>query len=479
MKRILIIVMFGLMINGLTLAQEGKTKPNILFIMTDQQNFFTMKAYGNHLIQTPALNKLADQSLVFQNAYVTQPVCAPSRGSLVTGLFPHNHGVINNDYALSTDILTLPEMINDSEYQSAYIGKWHLGNEVFRQRGFNTWVSMEDGYYDEYSEGNDKNKRSDYHEWLVKKGYSPNLPNNNRFSRKFASKLPIKHCKPYFLQEKAIEFLENTGNQPFVMYVSFLEPHRPYTGPLNDLYNPEEMPLPSNFNDVFDDNDPSTYRKILTKTKELYGEDEKTYKELLAKYWGLVTQVDKSVGAIMDKLENLGLSENTIVVYTSDHGSMMGAHKLVSKDVMYEESVRIPYLLKYPSLGNKHRIVRERVSQIDIVPTLLDLLGNSIPEGLDGESLLPFLNVEELYNKDVFIEWHKPNMRTVISMDGWKLVMIPNDKSLLFNLNSDPLETTNLYYKPEYKEVISVLKKKIEDWKKKTKDDQIIVELND
>jgi choline-sulfatase len=470
MKRIAIIVMLGFLINGLALAQEGESKPNILFIMTDQQSYFTMKSYGNHIIQTPALNKLADQSIVFQNAYVTQPVCAPSRGSIVTGLFPHNHGVVNNDFALSTDILTLPEMIDDSNYQSAYIGKWHLGDEIFSLRGFNTWVSMEDGYYGEYSDGKDLNERSDYHKWLVKKGYKPNLANNNRFSRKFASSLPIEHCKPRFLQEKAIEFLDSNGNEPFVMYVSFLEPHKPYNGPLNNLYDPEEIPLPSNFNDVFDDNDPSTYRKIQNKTIELYGEDEKAYKELIAQYWGLVTQVDRSVGAIMDKLEDLGISENTIVVYTSDHGSMMGAHKLVSKDVMYEESVRVPYLLKYPGIGSKQRIVRERVSQIDIVPTVLDLLGHSIPAHLDGESLLSFLNCEEQYDKDVFIEWPKPTMRTVISTEGWKLVLIPNDKSLLFNLNSDPLETTNLYYKPEYKEVINVLNGKIKEWKINTND---------
>lgn len=446
-------------------AIEQETKQNILVILTDQQNINTLKAYGNELIQAPGLNGLADQAFVFQNAYVTQPVCAPSRASITTGLYPHTHGVIDNNRPLARQFLTLPELLGAS-YRSAYIGKWHLGDEVFQQRGFDTWVSMEDGYPEEYGAGKDKNQRSDYHHWLIEKGYKPNKK-GNRFSRKFAAGLPIEHCKPSFLQENALEFLDKVGQQPFVMYVSFLEPHKPYTGPLNDLYDPDEITLPASFNNELGEDMPQGYKRKAARDIEDYV-DEQGYRELIARYWGLVTQVDLSIKAIFDRLSALDLEDNTIVVFTSDHGSMMGAHKLVSKDVMFEESVRVPLLLKAPQLSKVHQLITERVSLVDLVPTLLDLSNTPVPDNLPGKSLVPFLSGQEEYKRDVFIEW--PDIRTIITNDGWKLSLFNNDKSLLFDLNSDPFETNNLFYQAGNKEKIAELTAKIKAWQDRTND---------
>ncbi|MCK4747772.1 MAG: sulfatase-like hydrolase/transferase, partial [Bacteroidales bacterium] len=415
------------------------------------------------------------------------------RASVMTGLYPHTHGSVSNNIPLAGTVKTLPEIIGDPDYHSAYMGKWHLGNEIFPQRGFATWVSIEDNYIRYYGKDRDREARSDYHHWLVEKGYEPN--DQNRFSRSYAARLPFEHCKPKFLEEKAMAFLEKAGDDPFILYINFLEPHMPFFGPLDSLYSPDEVIMPENLNHMPGKDEPLTYQKKVRGDAKKYGNTEQEYRELRAKYWGLVTQVDISVGAILDKLDEMGLAENTIVVYTSDHGEMMGAHQMMAKGVMYEESVRIPFLLKDPRQDQSHRVIKERVSQIDIVPTVLDLMAIEIPENLQGKSLVPALRKEKFPAEDIFIEWNSredyntsadgitilanedteksessPSMRTVISKEGWKLALSNRDKSQLFNLNDDPLETTNLYYMEEHQQLIEELTRKIQEWQKLTND---------
>lgn len=467
------IVLMSFCPGGFCIDIQAKQKMNMLFIMTDQQQYFTMKAYGNNVIHTPNLDKLAANAFVFEHAYVSQAVCSPGRGTIMSGLYPHSHGVINNDLTLPVELPVLPEMLDDESYVTAYIGKWHLGDEIFAQRGFDTWVSMEDGYSAEYSPGRDLNERSDYHHWLVAKGYEPKKT-NNRFSRKYAAGLPFEHCKPAFLQENAVDFLESTNDQPFIMYVSFLEPHKPYTGPLDSLYQADEVILPGNFNDIPDSRiNPAYNQRIIERVEEEYGTSEKMYRELIARYWGLVSQVDISIGAIMEKLDALGMAENTIVVFTSDHGSMMGAHRMVAKNVMYEESVRVPLLVKDPRMKGLERRIKERISHIDLVPTLLDMLDAEAPSHLQGESLLPFLQGEVKLDRDVFVEW--PSVRTIITQDGWKLSIYKSDKSQLFNLNTDPLETNNLFYLEKHKPKVEELSGKIVSWQVLTNDTENII----
>ncbi|MHC4085543.1 MAG: sulfatase-like hydrolase/transferase, partial [Planctomycetota bacterium] len=179
-------------------------KPNLLFIWTDEQRADTMAAYGNTRIHAPNLNKLAGESMVFQKAYVTQPVCTPNRSAVMTGLWPHTSGCTENNIPLPQDIRCLPELLNDPDYRTGYMGKWHLGNEIFVQHGLEEWVSIEDGYTSYYGKERDRNKRSDYHHFLIDKGYKPDR--STKFSRSFAARRPIEHCKPSFLEMKACEF---------------------------------------------------------------------------------------------------------------------------------------------------------------------------------------------------------------------------------------------------------------------------------
>lgn len=454
-----------------------------------------MEVYGNKLIKTPYLNQLAKESFVFQKAYVTQPVSTPSRASILTGFYPHTIGLTTNNIPIPDTISCLPRLMNEAEYEYGYLGKWHLGNEIFSQKGFKTWASIEDIYSEFYSGGKDKNMRSSYHHWLLNKGYRPDQQNVNKFSREFASTLPLEHCKPAFLEEKACEFLEKNKHNPFILYVNFLEPHMPFSGPLNDMYKPEEITLPESFTDSLGKNEPIRYKLKKEKVQNNYGTTENDYRKLIGRYWGLVSQVDLSIGGILKKLKELDLDNNTIVVFTSDHGDMMGAHQLVEKSVMYQEAIRIPLLIKIPFITTKPRIIENQVSQIDIIPTLLDLLHIKNKIELQGKSLMPLVQGKSNTVDYVFIEWNPDasynpekrgsavlinekelkqiwasSTRTVIAPDGWKLCLTNNDNSQLFDLQNDPYEKNNLITNPDYNDKIALLAQKIKEWQKRTSD---------
>jgi len=466
-------------------------KPNLLFIWTDEQRADTMAVYGNHKIYTPNLDKLASQSVVFQNAYVTQPVCTPNRAAVMTGLWPHTTGCTKNNVPLPENIPCLPEILNDPDYRTAYMGKWHLGDEIFAQHGFEEWVSIEyySGYY---RKGRDKTKKPDYHYFLEGLGYKPDR--GDYFSRAFAAKRPIEHCKPKFLETKACEFLRRHRNEPFILNINFLEPHMPFFGPLDHIHSPADIDLPINFNDPLEENEPLRYRVLRECHLAQYGNDEKSFRRLISKYWGLVTQVDFSVGQILKTLEDLGLADNTIVVYTSDHGDMMGAHKMVEKCVMYEEAVKIPWLMRIPQMQCKQHIIKNPVSQIDLMPTLLDLMGAPY-DNLPGQSLVPRIKGKPFEEDHVYIQWHPAyhalrtppggskiatkeqieklynvSTRTVISPDGFKLALSDIDRNQLFNLKNDPGETTNLFDSGQHKDIIKRLTDKIHHWQQNVND---------
>lgn len=464
---------------------RAEKKPNLLFIWTDEQRADTMAAYGNRTIHTPHLNRLAGESVVFRRAYVTQPVCTPNRSAVMTGLWPHTTGCVKNNVPLPSNVPCLPELLADPDYCTAYMGKWHLGDEIFAQHGFEKWVSIEDGYSRYYSEGRDRDRRSDYHHFLVDRGYEPD--SGGKFSRGFAARRPIEHCKPAFLEMKACEFLRRHRTEPFILYINFLEPHMPFFGPLDNEHDPSEVMLPENFRDPLEANEPLRYRIIREYCRAKYGRSEGDIRALIARYWGLVTQVDRSVGAILKTLDDLGLADHTIVVYTSDHGDMMGAHHMVEKSVMYEEAVRVPWLIRVPQAS--HRVVSGPVSQIDTVPTLLDLMGRPRDAGLPGRSLVPLLKGRDVERSHVYVEWNpnsgamkvKPGgtklaskeemkhlegecSRAVISPDGWKLCLSDRDTCQLFDLGRDPGETSNLFDSGRHQDVIARLRKRIHQW---------------
>jgi arylsulfatase A-like enzyme len=482
------------------------TKSNLLFIYTDEQAFNTLEAYGNSRICMPNLNRLAEQSVVFDRAYVTQPVCTPSRSTLLTGLYPHTNGCTENNIPLSPETPCLPEMVNNGNYVTAHFGKWHLGDELYAQHGFDGWVGIEDGYNQFNSDGKDREIRSSYHHYLIKNGFAPS--NGETFGRGEAARLPEEHGKPAFLAREASRFIRKYKESPFILYVNFLEPHMPFFGPRDGQYDPEQIPLPPNF-----DSEPTDAQPLKTRVfAEAYREwgqsgmplkTPKDWRHMIANYWGLCSLIDTHIGTILDTLEESDLIDNTIVVFTSDHGDMMGSHGLIAKCVMFEEAVRVPLMIRLPGQGQRKH-VNGPVSQIDIVPTLLDLMDHPIPPHLQGKSLRELLEPGKATStRNVFIEWNGFNsgivgeasgsfrvpsalkglvsceeleaaisdpVRTVITPEGWKLNHSPRGEHELYNLSTDPGETVNLFWRKTSKPVVDRLTEEIGQWQELTGD---------
>jgi arylsulfatase A-like enzyme len=455
-------------------ARRAGDKPNLLFLWTDQQRADTMAAYGNTRYHVPSMNRLAAQSVVFDRAYVTQPVCTPSRSSVMTGFWPHQNGCIRNNIALRTDVKTVPELLADSGYRTGYMGKWHLGDEIFAQRGFQEWKAIEDGIYQSYySAGRDKSARSAYHRFLLSQGYKPDDSGNNAFSRKFATSLPVEHSKPSFLANEASRFMLQHRADPWMLYVNFLEPHTPYGSALDDLHSEEEALL-LNYPGIPTTPEPEWYKR--RRKSDAGKRDRAAFQRAARNYAGLCSLVDQALGRILWTLEATGQAANTVIVYTSDHGDMMSAHSMLAKQVMYEESIRVPHLLRVPFRNQKPMHVTHPVSHIDIAPTVLELLGRKV-DGLAGRSLVPTLEGKRP-PEDVFLEWNEdkkdsgegPSGRTCISPDGHKLVVYDTDQSLLFDRTRDPREMNNLYGRREAAAVQTRLRRKIDEFQKRTAD---------
>ncbi len=475
--------------------------PNLLFLFTDEQRADTLAAYGNTRIQMPNLNRLASESVVFDPAYVTQPVCTPSRSSIMTGLWPHTNGCTENNVPLAPDTPCLPERIERGDYATAYHGKWHLGDEIFAQHGFDEWISIEDGYRSHYREGRDRAARSSYHHFLVENGFAP--ANGEAFGRGETARFAEESSKPAFLAREASRFIRAHAAHPWILYVNFLEPHMPFFGPRDDQHAPEAIELPGNFECVPDETQPLKTRLLAEHYRRQSLASETDWRRLIANYWGLCSLVDTHVGTILDTLDACGLRDNTIVVYTSDHGDMMGSHRLLAKCVMFEEAVRVPMLVRLPGQSASRR-VRGPVSQIDLVPTLLDLLGQPVPAELSGKSLRHAVerSGDEGLEEHVCIEWNGPNnglgdvngsvqvpdwmetmapreriaaatrdpVRTVVSPDGWKLNCSPLGEHELYNLAEDPGETNNRAAEAEQRPRMQALADRLRRWQDETND---------
>src|SRR2546426_3942080 len=375
-------------------------KPNLVLFLPDQQRADTLACYGGVQVHAPNLNKLASKSVIFERTYVTHPVCTPSRSSLMTGTWPHTNGCTRNSVPLDRRFSGFPELMEDRNYRAAYIGKWHLGEEGPIGRGFDEWISTDD--------------HGDYTSFLISQSIIPDKQ-NGRFSELAISNLPIELSRPKFLEKSACEFIEKHQREPFILIVAFVEPHSPYNGPLNDEHPLNEIDLDLTATLPEADNIPLRYRlmrewqqaeAVLDRkrlpTQLFFGITPEEYRSIKQRYLGLVTLIDQSIGAVLGCLERCGLSDNTIVVHTSDHGDSLGAHHLFAKEVMFEEAARVPLLVRLP--GQKRgKIVPQPVSHIDFLPTLLDILGQQKRSECAGKSLVPLIHNEETPTENVFI----------------------------------------------------------------------------
>ena len=474
------------------------SKPNILVILTDQQRRDSLAVYGNSWIDAPNLNALGERSFVFENAYVTQPVCTPSRASIMTGLYPQTTGLIGNGIPIGDATRTIAEMVSE-DYLCAYYGKWHLGNDIIPQHGFEEWISIEDWHIGSSVTGRKEYrfKDADYNVWLRSKGVDP--PHGQSYESWAATaNLREELTQAAYVGEGGARFIREHldsqhGDRPFLLVTSFFEPHPPYTGPLNGLYDPASLPVGPAFLMR-----PETGSLVNRLRADYYlagglnplgveGGDihdtrtEEGWRRLRAQYYANVTLVDRNVGKIMRALEESGQARNTIIVFTSEHGEMAGDHGMLEKRTMYEEATRVPLFVHVPWLRGEGKTIPGSVSLVDLSPTLLDLAGDEIPEHVEGKSLLPVLVGDRtLSDNDVFLQWNgygdrdlgSPSInrmvtapwRSVVTSDRWKLNLSAADQCELYDLNTDPHEMRNLFDEPDHRDRVREMAARVRVW---------------
>ncbi len=409
----------------------GSKKPNIIYLFADQMRASAMGCMGNSEVITPHLDKLASQGVLFTNAISAQPVCSPYRANLMTGRFGHSTGVVHNDLRLPDNELLISEIWKKEGYSTGYIGKWHLGGyrenpvDKVNRRGWDYWAvrNCDHGHM-----------RPAY--WL----------------NDATEPITVKDAwEPDVQTDLAIEYIKKNKDNPFAMMVSYGPPHNPYKAPQKYLDMYKDVKLKGRLNDPEVD------------------------LERLKNYYAMVTSLDDCVGRIVESLEKAGIADNTILCFTSDHGDMLGSqgHKL--KQRPWEESINIPFIMRYP---NKIKPAKKDYlfSSVDVMPTLLDFCGATIPKNVDGQSLADLLIGKTKKEQDELFLFNthagagpKSDWRGIRTKE-WVYAFHAFGDWIMYDLKNDPNELNNLIGNPKYKAKRDELKNRLDNLRKKYKE---------
>ena len=421
---------------------EKKSKPNIIFLLTDDQRWDALGAMGNTIIQTPNMNKLANAGILFQNAYVTTSICCVSRASILTGQYESEHHINDFSTDLSQEALakTYPVLLKNAGYKLGFAGKFGVGHHPPASI-FDFWVDTEaggKGQPDYLMTGKDGNKIHD----------TDTLGN-------------------------AIQtFLDRFGksDKPFCLSVSFKAPHEQDGHPptyviqpkYKDYYKDVTIPYPVTAAPKYWDQLPDFFRTDTNfgreRWKGLFGTPE-LYQENVKNYYRLITGVDDVVGDMMKKLSKLGIDKNTIIIIMGDHGMFLGEHGMEGKWYGYEESIRVPLLIYNPNLPDKikHYRARQIALNIDIAPTILKMAGVPVPKEMQGVNLISLLENKLPERKDFFYQHYFlggpriPRVEGVVTKNFKYMNYIEHNYEEVYDIKHDPHETTNLATNPNYK----------------------------
>jgi arylsulfatase A-like enzyme len=430
--KVMVQVVMGLaLLRPFTLEAQ---KPNIVYILTDQWRASAFGYAGDPNVQTPNIDQLAKESVNFTNAVTVNPVCTPHRAALQTGRFPTTTGMFLNDLYLPKEELCMAEIFKSEGYNTAYIGKWHLDghgrlNNVTpeRRQGYDYWKALECShnynnmpYYD--------NTSAEIKYW---NGYSP-----------FA----ISKDAQSYIADQAL------NNNPFLLFVSIATPHFPHASApqeFKDIYTESEIILPPNI--------PIEMQ-------------ERARKELVG-YYAHCTATDMAIGELIGEIKKLGIWKNTIVVFTADHGEMMGSQGIrpMAKQVAWDESVTIPFLVKYLQTEQAGSVVNAPLTTPDILPSLLGLSNIKIPPSIEGEDLSDlikspnpdtdraalFMNVCPFTQEHIYEEYR--GIRT----KQYSYVRTLNGPSMMYDHREDPYQMNNLFEKKEYSKIQKYLDRKL------------------
>ena len=429
-------------------------RPNILFMTTDHLRYDTLGYTGDPLVQTPAIDALAEKSTRFSKCFVQNPVCSPSRASFMTGRYPKNHGVKWNGSKLGEHEITMVEAFKNRGYTTASVGKHGIGQQRFGQmldhldavgirRG---WKERADGDYTV----TDPNPFEQYvrcRGYEYRTGYA--LPNFRKNLGAVPSDLPEDCLLDAYVGMKSIEYLEGLDtSDPFFLWVGFYGPHHPYvpSGRFARMYNPNAVPPFRRAEDDIAKKPPEYALYFKAEHHKYRGFDrasDATFREMKAAYYGMVSQIDWQVGLIMDALDQKGVADETIVVFLSDHGEFLGDHGIPAKaPFLLDCMLQVPCFIAVP--GCAGRTCDALVESVDLFPTLAQLAGVDAPECVQGVDLSPLMQGEQAAVRDtVFAE--AVDKRCIRTRE-WKYIHYPTKPyGELYNLSDDPFELDNLY----------------------------------
>jgi arylsulfatase len=448
-------------------------RPNILLICTDQQRYDSLGCYGNHVVQTPTIDRLAAAGVVFEQCYVQSPVCAPSRASLVTGQYVHNHGVWANGVSLPNHATNVSNDLAAAGYHCGMIGKMHLA-ACFEGR---TETRHSDGYafYKWAHDPSHASPENDYHQWLEKT--QPELfeqatsgAGRVRHQPGGFDRLPTEGHYSRWAGTRAIDFLthEREADAPFFLWVNFYDPHHPFVAPQEylDRYDPDQMPDPIGVPGELDGKPPiqrdASMQSYAGHARGFADHTAEEMREVMAAYYAMISLIDDETSRILGALDDLGLADDTLVIFTSDHGEMLGDHQLLLKGPMlYEGAVRVPLIMRWPGEFPAGERRANLVQWIDLTATFLDLAGITAGPTIQGSSLLPLARDGHTANwRDWAIceyrnsghPYDPPVHMTMLRAGHYKLIVQHGAPASsrprtgeLYDLTSDPDELVNLW----------------------------------
>lgn len=424
-------------------------RPNVVVIVTDDQRWDAMSCVGHPLLKTSNLDRLAAEGARFANAFVTTSLCSPSRATMMSGLYAHRHGVLNNFTEYPDTLPSYPKRLREAGYETAYFGKWHMGetNDAPRS-GFDFWMSHrgQGRYFD--------------NDWNI----------NGR--REF-----IKGYYTTVITEHAEEWMRRKHDRPFVMVLGQKAPHG---GPIEpepkyaSAFDASPIVKPVNY-DAWRDGKPAWLAESFPTWHGAGGPlyNYRDYDKFVRAYLGTLLSVDDSVGRLYAALKETGQLARTVIVFTSDNGFALGEHGRVDKRTMYEESIRVPLLVRYPPLIPPGTVIEEMVLNLDLAPSVIDLGGGKPLPNIDGRSWKPLLTGKTSGWRNSFLYFYNyeqefpytPNVRGVRTTD-WKYIQYPpgdgrpgRHSAELYHLAVDPLELRNLIDDPTAAQKLADLKR--------------------